>query len=296
MAPLDLEAVAAVLGILGTIGAAIAGSVRWRSKRIESMRNDLAMTWTNEGGGDAAGPAEGGSLHLLLHLTHGELIGSLASPQSDTVFDVHAQPGWFSGRATVSTLLCRTMVPIATASLSIKGNHNRLKWRTRKRFDEEAADFLPHKTMLWPSPLTAEDVERFGSAPEVQRQIERGHGSDFFPVGGSSTHALIPKIGGLPYVEARALLIEAGWQPLHQHWSYESDSRIQSGNGPSFWARGYREIESASGTGLAHYVFVFRDACDTVLEVVTAGEVLDEAGTSARVANWRIRAGGTAGA
>lgn len=63
-----------------------------------------------------------------------------------------------------------------------------------------------------------------------------------------------------------------------------------SGNGLYFWEHGFCEIENASGTGLAHCTFLFRDLYGTSLIVVTAGEVIPELDTTAIVWNWHLRA------
>ena len=88
----------------------------------------------------------------------------------------------------------------------------------------------------------------------------------------------IPKIYGKTYGVARKLLIQEGWLPNKHEPYHGQEPEVQSGNGPIFWKRGYWELETCSGTGLAHCLFQFIDPTGRLLEVVTEGEE-DEAGT-----------------
>ncbi len=106
------------------------------------------------------------------------------------------------------------------------------------------------------------------------------------PVGTSSSHVPIPNLFGLDYDDARARLIEAGWQPVMNHWSYADNTDIRHGNGPVFWKKGYHEIESSSGTGYAFCSFKFVDVYGNNLKVITAGEELPDADVKASVARW----------
>ncbi len=85
----------------------------------------------------------------------------------------------------------------------------------------------------------------------------------------------IPVIIESSYDVARELLIREGWQPYKKQWSYGEDPKVQSGNGPLFWKRGYWELESCSGTGLAECSFEFIDPHKRVLIVITNGEEAD---------------------
>lgn len=114
--------------------------------------------------------------------------------------------------------------------------------------------------------------------------------NDFYPQPVSASHIPVPRIYGLPYEEARARLIATGWQPARHHWNYQTaEHGLESGNGLYFWEQGFHEIESASGTGLAHCTFLFRDLYGTRLVVVTAGEVIPELDTTAIVWSWYLR-------
>jgi hypothetical protein len=88
----------------------------------------------------------------------------------------------------------------------------------------------------------------------------------------------IPSINRKTYGVARKILIRNGWVPNKREPSHGQEAAVQSGNGPIFWKRGYWELETCSGTGLAQCLFEFVDASGRRLEVVTAGEE-DEAGT-----------------
>jgi len=88
----------------------------------------------------------------------------------------------------------------------------------------------------------------------------------------------VPKIYGQTYDVARKLLIKEGWQPNERHISHGNDPDVQMGNGPIFWKRGYRELDTCSGSALAECLFEFIDPTERVLVVVTQGEE-DEKGT-----------------
>ena len=92
----------------------------------------------------------------------------------------------------------------------------------------------------------------------------------------SGVRIRIPVINGTTYDVARELLIREGWQPNEKHISYGNDPGVQSGNGPTFWKRGYRELVSCSGSGAAECLFEFIDPSERVLLVVTQGEEADD--------------------
>ncbi len=101
---------------------------------------------------------------------------------------------------------------------------------------------------------------------------------DYFPQPIGAVHAPIPRIGGLPYDEARQLLLKAGWQPHLQHWLKGEEFDMKYGNGLYFWERGFHEIRLAMGTGRSHCTFGFIDVYGNKLVIVTAGEVFEDAG------------------
>ena len=111
---------------------------------------------------------------------------------------------------------------------------------------------------------------------------------EFFPQPSRALHTPIPKIAGLRYVDARERLLRAGWQPFMNHWRHSAEPDMQYGNGLHFWSMGFHEIRNASGTGLAHCWFAFRDVYDNVLVVTTAGEVDESTGDGAYVWRWHF--------
>lgn len=87
----------------------------------------------------------------------------------------------------------------------------------------------------------------------------------------------VPKIYGKTYDAAREILIKEGWQPNKQHWTHGDSVDVKSGNGPIFWEKGYWELDSCSGTGLAQCRFEFFDPSQRILVIITEGEE-DEGG------------------
>ncbi|RZT38399.1 hypothetical protein EV147_2866 [Cupriavidus agavae] len=110
--------------------------------------------------------------------------------------------------------------------------------------------------------------------------------TDYLPQPASALHAPIPRMAGLTYHEARARLIEAGWQPRMSHWSHGNDPNLRTGNGSEFWSAGCWEIINACPTGLAQCMFALHDAYGNHLTVLTEGEENNEQGWRARVSNW----------
>lgn len=103
-------------------------------------------------------------------------------------------------------------------------------------------------------------------------------------------HAKLPAIKKLTYDQARKKLIAAGWRPLQTKPSdnASSDPDIADGNGSIFWKRGYVEVESCSGTGVAACAFLFKDAYGNRLRVTTAGEELPEQKAHASVTGFKF--------
>ena len=87
-------------------------------------------------------------------------------------------------------------------------------------------------------------------------------------------HANVPTITNFTYHKARSALLKAGWQPVQtkSHNMVSEDPDVSSGNGAEFWGKGYIEVESCSGTGVAACAFLFKDIYSNKLRVVTAGE------------------------
>ena len=103
-------------------------------------------------------------------------------------------------------------------------------------------------------------------------------------------HAKLPPITELSYSKARKKLLTAGWQPSQTKSLNEAneDPDISSGNGPLFWKRGYVELESCSGTGVAACAFLFKDAYGNHLRVTTAGEQIPKEKAYATVTGFRF--------
>lgn len=116
--------------------------------------------------------------------------------------------------------------------------------------------------------------------------IGGSHVSVFLPQPAGAVHAPIPKMAGQTYHEARARLIEAGWQPRKRHWSHAHLANAQIGHGAEHWGKGYWEIINAWPTGLAQCTFGFHDVYGNLLTIMTQGEENAEHGCHARVCNW----------
>src|SRR5436305_4190233 len=99
-------------------------------------------------------------------------------------------------------------------------------------------------------------------------------------------HAKLPAIAGLAYPRARRILRAAGWRPLRTNSA--TDVNVTSGNGPFFWRRGYVELESCSGTGVAACAFLFKDRFGNRLRVTTEGEELPKDKAHAHVNGSRF--------
>jgi hypothetical protein len=100
-------------------------------------------------------------------------------------------------------------------------------------------------------------------------------------------HAKLPAIAGLTYPRARRIILAAGWRPLKTN-SSATDVNVSYGNGPFFWRRGYVELESCSGTGVAACAFLFTDRFGNRLRVTTDGEELPKDNAHAHVNGFRF--------
>lgn len=103
-------------------------------------------------------------------------------------------------------------------------------------------------------------------------------------------HAKLPAITELTYHRARKRLLAAGWQPVKVRSPNEAktDPDIAFGNGPNFRRRGYVEVESCSGTGVAACTFLFKDAFGNRLRVTTDGEEIPRERSYAKVSSFRF--------
>jgi hypothetical protein len=127
------------------------------------------------------------------------------------------------------------------------------------------------------SATPAADAPSAAGTPKAEPaggQSQSANGGAAADAGG---RANVPVVAGKSYDVARKILMKAGWQPHERHWSHGDDPEVQSGNGPVFWKRGYRELEVCSGSSLAECRFEFIDPSERILVVVTEGEE-DEGG------------------
>jgi hypothetical protein len=118
------------------------------------------------------------------------------------------------------------------------------------------------------------------------KELEGNVAKEPNPTGVSTSHIAIPNLYGLDYDDARAQLLEVGWQPSLNHWSHGDNIDIRYGNGPVFWQKGFHEIESSSGTGYAFCSFKFVDVYGNNLTVITAGEEYPDRDIKASVVRW----------
>jgi len=136
-------------------------------------------------------------------------------------------------------------------------------WVGRNNSSPQSTASVPNNT----SPPRNDQNNAQGQAATNQNQAPSNR-----PEPNTSGQLPVPKIYGKTYDVARKLLIKEGWQPNERHISYGASPKAQSGNGPVFWKRGYRELESCSGSALAECLFEFIDPSERVLVVVTQGE------------------------
>ena len=119
-----------------------------------------------------------------------------------------------------------------------------------------------------PSPISSPKIEQANVKEEVKTNQNQSNNSKPDTNGQPS----VPKIYGSSYDDARKMLINEGWMPNKNPMTHGDTADVQSGNGPIFWNRGYWELVSCSGTGLAHCLFEFFEPGKRVLVVVTEGE------------------------
>jgi len=92
---------------------------------------------------------------------------------------------------------------------------------------------------------------------------------------------------GMPYSEARELILDSGWQGKNQRWQ----DIPQSGEiNEIYYDNGWREIEDCSGTGMAYCRFEFTNIKNETLVVITEGECIKTSSIKCEkyVANWSI--------
>lgn len=137
---------------------------------------------------------------------------------------------------------------------------------------------------------TAQTIRNWKVSAEsaALQDISGSPDSNFLPQPSAALHTPIPRIAGLAYDVAREKLVNAGWQPNRNHWTHSRNFDMQYGNGLHFWEKGFHEVISASGTGLAHCRFGFQDVYGNRLVIVTAGDVVEELNATAHVWNWHL--------
>jgi hypothetical protein len=86
---------------------------------------------------------------------------------------------------------------------------------------------------------------------------------------------------GMPYSEAREIILDAGWQAVAVRW--QDRGELYGRDSVMVEDRGWTEMQVCSGTGMAYCFFEFQNAMGEKLVVQTAGEEDDPA-----VEHWRI--------
>lgn len=97
-------------------------------------------------------------------------------------------------------------------------------------------------------------------------------------------------IKGLTYHEARPIIMGVGWEPLQtlQEGTEDYEQGAMSGNGTTFWNKGYHELQTCSGTGSAYCTFLFQNKNGSRLRIVTKGEEHEKYSSFAKVAGYRL--------
>ena len=98
----------------------------------------------------------------------------------------------------------------------------------------------------------------------------------------------IPTVFDLTYEEAHDALIKKGWLPVNRSMMDGNLPLLQNGNGPIFWAKGYRELRWCSPTGEALCQFLYTDPQGNFLTVVTSGEEQSNGSAKARVTSAHL--------
>jgi hypothetical protein len=150
--------------------------------------------------------------------------------------------------------------------------------RCAKLVDNDCTRFTVQVLQKW----------KFQAEEGALRQLDGIIDQRLVPQPSQAIHTPIPNIAHLSYDDARAGLVAAGWQPWRRHWSATLSPDLQCGNGLHYWGKGYWEIVYASGTGLGHCEFAFKDVYENELRVVTAGEVVENVST-ASVWRWYLK-------
>jgi hypothetical protein len=149
-----------------------------------------------------------------------------------------------------------------------------------KLIDVDVSSFSVETLRFWKH--TREDETMFGLASPLS--------TEYYPQPQNATYTPIPKINGAIYETARNTLVDSGWLPMMNNWSYpDEESTLKHGNGEHFWSKGFYEIMSACPTGYAFCRFKFKDVMNNELCVITAGECYPEDEIYARVTSFYIQ-------
>jgi hypothetical protein len=142
-----LEALAYFTATVGACAAAIHFVLKKRRESITSLRTALIRTWTNEGD-VTANDTE--FLTLAVEDYEGDLVASLDLNSQPRPLDASIDVVWGKALLYVTYFAHRSVFPVATVSLTLSGNNNRLRWKLREK---QGNVELPKQTVLWPNPV-----------------------------------------------------------------------------------------------------------------------------------------------
>jgi hypothetical protein len=86
-------------------------------------------------------------------------------------------------------------------------------------------------------------------------------------------------VQGMSYARARRVLLNNGWQATYARWQ---DLPEFGREHDYYFDKGWREVESCSGTGMGYCLFKFHDHYGNRLDVVTEGD-------NPVVSNWSLK-------
>lgn len=95
----------------------------------------------------------------------------------------------------------------------------------------------------------------------------------------------------LSYHAARLIIMDTGWSPVQtlKEGTEDFEQGITlSGDGKLFWGKGYHELQTCTGSGMAFCAFLFQNKNGDRLRVVTRGEEWEESSSFALVAGYRF--------
>ncbi len=111
------------------------------------------------------------------------------------------------------------------------------------------------------TPIQTAQIKQIGSTPTIDSQLLVNCQAS--PAGSSNQFGLRQ---GMPYREARKLLMQNGWQP---HFDGDSPN-LSSATVKELFELGYKEIKDCSGTGMGLCRFEFTNATGELLVVSAA--------------------------